>query len=1004
MSQFWRPPLFTSINNGYCGCIVIVNNEAKYLPLTQVNAHATLLASTSRTTLTQTFKNPTSQTLKESRYVFPLFDGVSVVAFTCTIGKTVIKGVVKSKPNAKKEFDAAVAQGQQAGLFEQSERASDVFSTTLGNVGPNEEAKVEITYLGELKHDAEVDGLRYTIPTNIAPRYADDLVLPIPDHQANVATEEASLAVTIDMDLATGSAIKSLQSPSHPISVKIGTTSKRPNDDPSLQYASASLTRSDVQLEKDFIVQVCAKGLGDPSAVLETHATIPSRRAIMATLVPRFNLAVEKPEVVFICDRSGSMDTGTRLPNLKSSLQVFLRSLPVGVLFNICSFGSSHSFLWPKSQPYSQKTLDEAAAHVRTFTANHGGTRIREPIEATFANREGSRNLEVFLMTDGETWEQNATFEAINYAVKEANGAIRVFALGVGADASHSLIEGVARAGRGFAQSVGEDEKMNKKVVRMLKGALTPHVNDYSLGIKYEKDDDQEFELVEKVSECTVVDTGDETDKKTDEPAKTSIPLYDSSVKDEDLEMPDAQTLPLPNLPMPTYLQAPYAIPPLFPFNRTSVYILLSEARAHRTPKSVLLKGTAPQGPLELEIPITAIADKGTTIHQLGARKAVQDLEEGRGWIYDAKLPDGKMLSEAYAARMSDVAREAAVKLGVEYQVAGKWCSFVAVRKRGDKKSTPDTASSSDVGASTLDQSRDEDDDSDQDESFCLVGDVSASLAAAPGGAPQQRSIKTMAARRAPMMMHSMAAAASSPFARMRTSMGAAASFAGASPYALDATSHSLFGSAQPVARSVDFGGGGGGSPTFFGAPAVEENVATSGGLFGGLQSMQSMQSRSVQPPQQLQMARQQMAQQQQQQQQQQLGRARHRKAPSGRQVAFGNAQDQDDESYQHPTKEDAKTPLEAIIALQTFGGSWTWSAALEELLGVTREVVGEQLEVAAEEVAATVCAVVYLEEKLADEHEVWELVVDKAREWLSVTLGEDGVAAMEKRARQMLS
>ncbi|OAA34161.1 von Willebrand domain containing protein [Beauveria brongniartii RCEF 3172] len=1004
MSQFWRPPLFTTINNGYCGCVVIVNNEPKYLPLTQVNAHATLLASTSRTALTQTFKNPTSQTLKESRYVFPLFDGVSVVAFTCTIGKTVIKGVVKSRPGAKKEFDAAVAQGQQAGLFEQSERASDVFTTTLGNVGPNEEAKVEITFLGELKHDAEVDGLRYTIPTNIAPRYADDLVLPIPDHQANVTTEEASLSVTIDVDLAIGSAIKSVQSPSHPISVKIGTTSKRPNDDPSLQYASASLTRSDVQLDKDFIVQVCAKGLGDPSAVLETHATIPSRRAIMATLVPRFNLAVEKPEVVFICDRSGSMDTGTRLPNLKSSLQVFLRSLPVGVLFNICSFGSSHSFLWPKSQPYSQKTLDEAAAHVRTFTANNGGTRIREPIEATFANREGSRNLEVFLMTDGETWDENATFEAINHAVKEADGAIRVFALGVGADASHSLIEGVARAGRGFAQSVGEDEKMNKKVVRMLKGALTPHVNDYSLEIKYEKDDDQEFELVEKVSECTVVDTGDKTDNK---PAKTPIPLYDSSVKNDDLEMPDAQALPLPNLPAPTYLQAPYAIPPLFPFNRTSVYILLSEARAHRTPKSVLLKGTAPQGPLELEIPITAIADKGTTIHQLGARKAVQDLEEGRGWVYDAKLPDGKMLNEAYAARMSDVAREAAVKLGVEYQVAGKWCSFVAVRKRGDNKSTPDTASSSDVGASTLDQSQSQNknDDSDQDESFCLVGDVSASLAAAPGGAPQQRSIKTMAARRAPMMMmHSMAAAASSPFAPMQASKAAAAaSFGGASPYALDSTSHSLFGSALPAPQAAGFGGGGGGdgSPTFFGAPAAEANVATSGGLFGNLQSMQS---RPVQPPQQLQMVQQQMAQQQLQQQQQQLGRARHRKAPSGQQVAFGNAQDEDDESYQIPTKEDAKTPLEAIIALQTFGGSWTWSTALEELLGVTREVAGKQLEVAAEEVAATVCAVAYLEEKLADEQEVWELVVDKAREWLSMTLGEDGVAPLEKRARQMLS
>lgn len=90
MTRTGRLPIYPSIGNGCCGCIVTFKNEHKYLPLTKVSAHATLLASTSRTTLTQTFKNPTSETIKESRYVFPLFDGVSVVAFTCTIGKTVI--------------------------------------------------------------------------------------------------------------------------------------------------------------------------------------------------------------------------------------------------------------------------------------------------------------------------------------------------------------------------------------------------------------------------------------------------------------------------------------------------------------------------------------------------------------------------------------------------------------------------------------------------------------------------------------------------------------------------------------------------------------------------------------------------------------------------------------------------------------------------------------------------------------------------------------------------
>lgn len=55
-----------------------------------------------------------------------------------------------------------------------------------------------------------------------------------------------------------------------------------------------------------------------------------------------------------------------------------------------------------------------------------------------------------------------------------AKKTLRVFALGIGNSVSSALIEGVARAGNGFAQSVGEGEKLDGKVIRMLRGALTP--------------------------------------------------------------------------------------------------------------------------------------------------------------------------------------------------------------------------------------------------------------------------------------------------------------------------------------------------------------------------------------------------------------------------------------------------------------------------------------------------------------------------------------------------
>jgi hypothetical protein len=53
------------------------------------------------------------------------------------------------------------------------QQTPDVFSTSLGNIPPGETIRVEIAYIMELKHDAEVDDLRFTIRTSIAPRYGD---------------------------------------------------------------------------------------------------------------------------------------------------------------------------------------------------------------------------------------------------------------------------------------------------------------------------------------------------------------------------------------------------------------------------------------------------------------------------------------------------------------------------------------------------------------------------------------------------------------------------------------------------------------------------------------------------------------------------------------------------------------------------------------------------------------------------------------------------------------
>ena len=662
-----------------CGCYYHIASteyhiriQKHYLPLVSSTVHSTILSTTSRTTLTQKFTNPsTTSAIKECTYTFPLYDGVSVVSFTCRIGKRVLRGLVKEKKKAKEIFDDAVSKGETAGLLERAEEAADVFSTKLGNIPAGGSVIVEIEYVGELKHH-DTEGIRFTIPTKIAPRDGSYHSVLVGGSEAHA---EGGIKITVDVSMPEGSFIKGVQSPSHPIAVSMGTLSVASNADPEMSKASATLSLGSAALEKDFVLIVQSKDVGIPKAILETHPTIRHHRALMATLVPKFSLPPSRPEIVFVADRSGSMRGNIQM--LVSAMKVFLKSIPVGVKFNICSFGSSYSFLWPKSQSYSQDTLQQATAHLVNFQANFGGTETFSAVKATIENRFKDIPLEIILLTDGDIWQQAELFKYVNEQVEQTNGNIRIFPLGIGNGVSHSLIEGLARAGNGFAQAVQDGERLDNGVVRMLRGALSPHITDYTLEVRYEKEND-DFELIDKVTEGLKVLLSE--DGKKDE-AKPIISLFDKNVDPEKEELKGLQdsTFTLPDIPFPKLHQAPHKIPTLFAFSRTSVYLLMSPETIQRNPTAVILRATSTHGPLELEIPVETLHTPAETIHQLAAKKAVQDLEEGRGWIYDAKDQNGVLVKERYASSFDELVKKEAVRLGEKFQIASKWCSFVAV-------------------------------------------------------------------------------------------------------------------------------------------------------------------------------------------------------------------------------------------------------------------------------------------------------------------------------------
>ncbi|KAL8670299.1 MAG: hypothetical protein Q9168_005154 [Polycauliona sp. 1 TL-2023] len=1009
-----------------CGCSYTVNHAKHYLPQVQLDAHTTILSNTARTTLKQTFSNPSTELIKQCIYTFPLYDGVSVVAFSCRIGSRVLKGLVQERSQARATYDKAISRGETAGLLEQLPQASDVFSTRLGNIPPNEKVHVEIIYVGELKHDAEADGIRHTLPTHIAPRYGS---LPQSKLDGSNAQKAGGISITVDISMAEGSFIRGVQSPTHPIAVTMGNTSASSTADPAMHQASATLSLGSTELDKDFVLIVLTKDAGIPKALLEIHPHIPNQRAMLLTLVPKFSLPRSNPEIVFVADRSGSMRGN--IPTLISALQVFLKSLPIGVKFNICSFGNRNSFLWSKSQTYSRDSLAEALAHVEGFEADLGGTETFAALKATIDNRYQDIPCEVMLLTDGDIWNQGELFSYLNDEVKKSSSKLRLFALGIGEGISHALVEGVARAGNGFAQTVNNNEKLDSKIIRMLKGALSPHTTDYSLEIRYQ-DADEEFEMVDKVTDALKVMlsepkvTGEPEAKENSKP----ISFFDTTAtpsgeKEKPPSADNEKTDPFAHLPaisVPKIMQTPQLIPPLFPFSRSSVYLLFSGDSTQRTPKSVVLRAKSEHGPLELEFPVETTTTPGQTIHQLAARKAIQELEEGRGWIYEAQDESGKSVKEQYASRFDEMVQREAVRIGVQFQVGGKWCSFVAVKdNEKSKNESTETELNKDTVAltpSTEDEYAEEagvyaeEDDSDEDMGFALVGDP-------PSTQPPQTRIRTRNSYRR------SSAAARSTVARKSTAGGGfrargatlsagissespsptSPAYSPASPsYSPTSPSYSPaspFGAVSGSALLSMGATGGVGSRTRSGgtrsaalaAPGVASFCDTrSGGASESAMSYDatgSSGSRSGAP-------RKQMA--------SRAGRCAKSSA-IGRSNISQSSSSSSSSKRPEPKAPDDTTDngkVHAIISMQDFEGWWAASEQLYSIMGVAIPAGEGGAERSKEWV--TVLVMKWLDVKMAAEKDVWELVAEKAKDWLEgLGLGMEELMEVEKEVGQYL-
>jgi Ca-activated chloride channel family protein len=437
------------------------------IPLEGILVEAHLKGFTAKLTVSQRFVNRGPKPI-EAVYVFPLDEGAAVSAFEAVVDGIRVTGKVMEREKAFEAYDDAMAAGHGAYLLD--EERPDLFTLSVGNLPPGKEALIRITTVAEL--GLEGDAIRFVLPTTVSPRYAPEQdrtgVGRPPAEALNPPTAlrvpyGLELAVTLEMP----SAIRGIESPTHPLSIEIDGSrgSVRPSE---------RLTAMD----RDFVLVVKLEVPHAPRALVERDAK--GRLAALLSFVPNLDEKARGPrpcEAIFLVDRSGSMG-GTSIAEARNALQLCLRSLPSGSRFNVVGFGSTWEALFPESRLLDEASLREASRHVASMDADLGGTEILPALEAVLgAPPLPALPRQLFVLTDGEVTN---TDEVIEAAASHADRA-RVFAFGIGAGSSAHLVRGLARAGRGEAEFIAPGERIEGKVMRQLGKALAPSLTDVTV-------------------------------------------------------------------------------------------------------------------------------------------------------------------------------------------------------------------------------------------------------------------------------------------------------------------------------------------------------------------------------------------------------------------------------------------------------------------------------------------------------------------------------------------
>lgn len=461
------------------------------LPLKRLGVRSRVDGLACRTVITQVFRN-LHDDFVEATYIFPLPGRFAVTACKMRVKDRVIEAELKERSQARADYDRAIREGHRASIAE--EERSETFNLRVGNIPPDEEVAVELTMIGVVSVVEGEATLR--IPLVVAPRYIPGQPLDGPSVGAGTAVDtdevpdasritpptllpgmpnpvELSVEVVLDPgELTTDIAWKEqIRASLHSVLV-------------SQESPFKIRLQSGERINRDFILRWPVLQNNIQTTADYSHADAHQAGTFVVTVMPprATEIAARPRDVVFVLDRSGSMD-GWKIVAARRAVARMIDSLHDEDRFRVLAFDNLVDSPCSEWQDATDQHRWQAAEWIANVDARGGtelGGALRAAIQpfAAFGMPE-SRDAVVVVVTDGHVGGEDSVMRTI-----ESLGLPRlprIFTMGIDRAVNASILAKLADSSGGTFELVESEKRLDRVMERFHRDIGSPVLTDIKI-------------------------------------------------------------------------------------------------------------------------------------------------------------------------------------------------------------------------------------------------------------------------------------------------------------------------------------------------------------------------------------------------------------------------------------------------------------------------------------------------------------------------------------------